>query len=220
MVFLHGEDLTAVQTVAAAARGVVKDLAQQRDVGHLRETRLVLEQVHREALAAVARAKTGDALEERHRDVLGQPTLPILKGLKAAKRDIPPGKIRRELHDLDPTNPEITDNLDRSAHIIENNRRTHEHRNRAANFLKHADKDPENALNLGKLNALGVIADACNMWLNMQLPVTDDMRFFHMWFCAVRPDRPEHVAMTKAGPVHQFNFKQQVGFGRWLLKLI
>jgi hypothetical protein len=58
------------------------------------------------------------------------------------------------------------------------------------------------------------------MLLNMQLPVTDEMRFFHMWWCAVFPGKPEHVAMTKAGPVHQFTFEQQVDFGRWLLKLI
>ena len=220
MVFLHGEDLTAVHTVAAAARGVVKDLAKDRDVGHLSETRLALEEVHREALAAVARAKTGDALEEWHRDVLAQAAQPILEGLKAANGGILPEEIRLELHDLDPTDPEIADNLDRRARLIESDGQTRKYRNEAANFLKHADKDPEKALNLGELNALGVIADACNMWLNMQLPVTDEMRFFHMWFCAVRPDKPEHVAMTKAGPVHEFTFEQQVDFGRWLLKLI
>jgi hypothetical protein len=220
MVFLHGEDLLAVHTVAAAARGIVRYLAKDRGVGHPRQTRLALEEVLREALAAVARAKTGDALEEGHRDVLAQAAQPILEGLKAANGGVLPEKIRLELHDLDPTNPQIAADLDSRANLIERDGRTREQRNKAANFLKHADKDPKSKLNLGELNALGLIADACNMWFNMQLPVTDEMQFFHIWFRAVFADKPEHVAMTKSGPIHQLTFEQQVDAGRWLLKQI
>jgi hypothetical protein len=143
MVFLHGEDLIVVHTVAAAARGVVKDLAADRDIGHLRGTRLALEEVLREALAAVPRAKTGDALEDWQRDVLAQAAQPIVEDLRAANEGILPEKIRLELHDLDPTNPKIAADLDRRARLIDRDKRTHKHRNKAANFLKHADNDPE-----------------------------------------------------------------------------
>ncbi len=46
MVFLHREDLLAVQTVAAAARTVVKDLAKKRGIDLTQETREALKAMY------------------------------------------------------------------------------------------------------------------------------------------------------------------------------
>lgn len=225
MFFLHREDLIAVHTVAAAARNVVKDLAHSKGVGYLSMTRGVLEQMLREALAAVTRSsETGDALEEVHRDTLVRAAHSIVKDTAERMGD-GTGVVHLEPDDLDPMNPKIAADLDRRARAIESDKRTGEYRRKGENFLKHADykyhrSAEDKFLNPADLDTLWVIADAINLWTNLNLPFTDEMWVYSCWLRGITAEKPEEFINTKAGPIHLFTFEQQVDFGRWLLKLV
>jgi hypothetical protein len=212
MLFLHGEDFTAIHTIAAAARTIVKDLADARGIGHL-GTHRALEQMHRDALAAVARsAETGDTIEEVHREMLAEAVAAVNKGVTAEK-------VSFELADLELTNPKIAADIDRRARAIEDRKsKTQGFRNKAANFLKHADKDPNNSLHLSDLNVFGIIVHAIDLWTEMNLPLTDEMEVYYKWFCGVAADNPEEFIATKDGPIHLVAFAQQIDFGGHMLK--
>ncbi len=218
MLFLHGEDFAAIQTVAAAARTIVKDLADAKGIAHLL-TRETLEQMLRDALAAVGRSsETGDALEEFQCKTLAW-------AVAAANRGVIPGKVRFELDDLDPTNPKIAAAIDQEARTIEGRKETKEYRNKATNFLKHADykyagKHPDESLKLSDLNVFGILVEAIDLWMKMNLPRTAEMDVYSIWFCAVTAEKPEDFIITKGGPVHLFTFEQQIDFGGFMLKSV
>ena len=201
--------------MAAAARTIVKDLAEANGVGRLYQTRMALEEALRDALSAVNRSsETGAALEEVHREALAY-------AVAAANSGITPGKTHFDLNDLDPMNPKIAADIDRRARAIENDKRTVEYRNRAANFLKHADrKKKEKGLAISDLDVFWVIGDAINLWMMLNLPLTDEMIVYGDWFFAVSPETPDQVRKTRAGPVHLLPFDLQIDAGRHVLESI
>lgn len=148
MFFLHREDLFAVHTVAAAARTIASNLADAKGVGHLHETRRALEQQYRDAVAAAARtSEMGSGLEEVHRS-----TLAAVAGYLAREAAVKGVTLAEINLGADVTDPEIAAAIDWRARAIEGDKRTHQYRNKAANFLKHADKDADQSLDLGELD--------------------------------------------------------------------
>jgi hypothetical protein len=106
--------------------------------------------------------------------------------------------------------------LDQRACAIKDDKRN---RNKAANFLKHADRDANKSLAVDELDFMFVIADAINMWGNLNLPFTDEMWAYQYWFRGTTAQKPEEFINTKEGPIHLFTFEQKVEFGQWLLRL-
>ena len=214
MLFLHREDLFAVHTVAAAARSIVKDLADAKGVGYLHETRCVLEQMYRDAVADAARcSETGGALQEAHRNILAAVAGHIAE--EAAAQGVTLTDVNL---DPDPTSPKVAAVLEQRARAIESDKRIHKHRNKPANFLKHAKKDADRSLGLDELDVPWVIADAISLWINLNLPPTVEMQVYNYWFFGVTAKKPEEFVTTKAGAIHLLTFEQQIEVGRRMLK--
>jgi hypothetical protein len=172
MLFLHGEDFTAIHTVAAAARSILNDLAEARGVGDTYETRRALEDIYRND------------------------------------------------YRLDLTDPAVAGEINWKAHAIEKDRRTKKLRNNSANFLKHADRDSGDALDIGELNPCQVIIECLALWNNLHLDISMDMWIYSVWWSGVTATTPEYVVNTKSGPIHLLTFDQQLDFGRYLLKRV
>jgi hypothetical protein len=126
-------------------------------------------------------------------------------------------ELYRKQHGLDPAEDAVEDEINRKTNAIEKDKKTWNYRNKATNFLKHADKDPDDVLSLAEVNPCWVIMDAINLWGNMNLPITIDMRVYCFWWFGVTAQQPEEFVNTKEGPIHLFNFAQQIDFGRYLL---
>jgi hypothetical protein len=225
MLFLHDEDFAAIHTVAAAARGIIRDLAKKSGVDRL-VTRRALEDVYREAVAAAVRSvETGELLGEAYQSFLASTAGFVLdeaaaNGVRLANINLP----------ADPTKPEIVAALDAKARAIEDDSRIHNHRKRVENFLKHAspkynarskaEKRQDTHINAGDVDPISVIVDATHLWLTLSLCPTDEMFVFHQWFCGVTAEQPSEFINTKAGPIHLFTFEQQIEFGRFMLKSV
>jgi hypothetical protein len=108
MLFLHGEDLIAIHTVAAAARNLLKDLADRRGVD--------VDVEKRSAVSTILNIRSG-------RDRFGLNDQAVINYLS----------------------------------WMEDDKRTHQFRNKAANFLKHADKDPANHVDGSELDTVWLL---------------------------------------------------------------
>lgn len=160
MLFLHCEDLVAVHTVAAAARGIVRDLAERRGVGEVFETEAVLKMFYQQRFG------------------------------------------------LDPKDIAIARDIRRRADAIEKDGRTKAFRNRASNFLKHADRDNKASLDSEQLNPLAIIINTMQLWMNLNLDLTLEMSVFGQWYVFVS---------DASGPAYGKPFEFIVAFGRKLL---
>lgn len=135
---------------------------------------------------------------------------------------------------LDPANHEVAKGIDWWTDAIEMSEVTWRHRHKIANFLKHADRDPDTFIETesftdtsGGFIATGtnaspgigdVISMAINFYINLKLPITIEMFTFMHWWLGITAQKPEDVLNTKEGPVHLFTIEQQLDFGRGLLE--
>ena len=56
--------------------------------------------------------------------------------------------------------------------------------NKTANFLKHADKDPQDFLDLAEVRNEEILLMACAGYVELNLPLTDAMLIYHLYFSA------------------------------------
>jgi hypothetical protein len=166
-ILFSGEDILAVHSIAAAARGILRALADKRGIER-RETLKAIREMYR-----------------RH-------------------------------HKVDPDNPEVSAEIQRRLSSIQKWR--YDQRNSTSNFLKHADRDPHASLPVEKVDTDFVIAEACNYYLLLGLPLTTEMFVFLYWFCAMTASRPEEVLETKLGPLHKLPRLQQLELANALLQ--
>jgi hypothetical protein len=114
---------------------------------------------------------------------------------------------------------------------------TRGHRHKTANFLKHADHDPDGSLAAENLTESGsfyratdsdadqtspgvgqVIAQAINFSLNLGLPITVEMSAYMHWWLGVTAQKPEDFIHTREGPIHLSTLEEQLDFGAGLLE--
>lgn len=146
----------------------------------------------------------------------------------------------KERYNLDPSAPEVAREIELRTKAIENGsigKATRLHRNRIANFLKHADKDADHALDsiwfsseggwfvatdsspaLGGTGTLEVISMAVYFYNRLNLPITTEMEIYARWWVGTHPENHEQFIRTKSGPIHLFTFEQQRDFGRYMLE--
>jgi hypothetical protein len=87
----------------------------------------------------------------------------------------------------------------------------------SANFLKHADKDPDKALDQATLRTDDLLLEACVMYLELGFKLTPEMKAFARWHLAVHPRTHEDRLKTKAGDVCDLSREDQLEFGAFLL---
>lgn len=127
-------------------------------------------------------------------------------------------ELYRKDYGVDPLQPAVKAEIAYRADEIEKDGRTKFLRNKTANYLKHADRDSEKGLDIGDLDTCWIIADTIDLWINLKLSLSDEMWIYGQWFYAVTANTAENSINTKSGPVSGFSFKQQIEFGRYMLK--
>jgi hypothetical protein len=144
----------------------------------------------------------------------------------------------RQNYNLDPTDPDVAKEIELRVQSIEKHETTRGHRNKTANFLKHADKDARALLDSARFTTAGsyfiatdgdpkansmslgeVIVLAINYYLNIKLPITIKMNIYLHWWLGIKAAKTEDVIITKEGPIHLFTFEQQIEFARGLLNV-
>ena len=93
------------------------------------------------------------------------------------------------------------------------------HLNRPANFLKHADRDPESALDQDSLQTDTLLLVSCVTYAELGLDYTPEMNAFCQWHLAVYPHENGDEIMTDSGYVHNLSRAHQLEFGEFLLIL-
>ncbi|MBI2959396.1 MAG: hypothetical protein HYY28_03715 [Betaproteobacteria bacterium] len=88
-----------------------------------------------------------------------------------------------------------------------------------ANFLKHADRDPDNALNPETLKTDYLLLEACALYGGLGFELTPEMWAFSRWHLAVYPREQEDQIKTAAGFVHELEWSAQLQFGAFLLSI-
>lgn len=88
-----------------------------------------------------------------------------------------------------------------------------------ANFLKHADRDPDNALNPETLKTDHLLLEACALYVCLGFELTPEMWAFFRWHLAVYPHEQEDQIKTAAGFVHKLERSAQLQFGAFLLSI-
>lgn len=86
-----------------------------------------------------------------------------------------------------------------------------------ANFLKHADKDHDKALDQATLRTDDLLLEACAMYLELGFKFTPEMSAFARWHLAVHSSTQEDHLKTKAGDTRDLNREDQLEFGDFLL---
>ena len=146
--------------------------------------------------------------------------------------------LYRQNYGRDPTDHGVAREIELRVQSIENQKTTWSHRNKTANFLKHADKDAHTVLDLARFTTPGsyflatnsdsasnsmsigeVIAAAINYYCNIGLPITIEMRTYMYWWLGITAKKSEEFITTKEGPIHLFTFEQQIDFARGLLNI-
>lgn len=88
-----------------------------------------------------------------------------------------------------------------------------------ANFLKHADKDSADSLNLSRLKTDDLMFRACHIYFGLGFSGTPEMKAFERWYFAVYPKEAGDRILTKFGDVSEFSLEHQLEFGAYLLKI-
>ena len=65
--------------------------------------------------------------------------------------------------------------------------------NRAANFLKHADRDPDEILNVKEEISDAMLLFACSYYRDLVYDITPEMTAFVTWYIALYPDSFTHL---------------------------
>jgi hypothetical protein len=144
----------------------------------------------------------------------------------------------RQNYNLDPTDPDVAKEIELRVKSIEKHETTRRHRDKSANFLKHADKDARGLLDSARFTTAGsyfiatngnpkansmslgeVIILAINYYVNLKLPITIEMDIYRRWWLGITAAKTEDIIRTKEGPIHLFTFEQQIEFARGLLNL-
>lgn len=92
------------------------------------------------------------------------------------------------------------------------------HSNRAANFLKHANRDPRSALPESKMDNDAVLLEACALYTELGLEGTPEMKAFTRWHLAVYPGVPEDILVASTGEeIHKMPRELQLQLGEFLI---
>jgi len=86
-----------------------------------------------------------------------------------------------------------------------------------ANFLKHADKDPDNLLDTEALTTDHMLLEACTLYSNLGFDPSIEMQAFARWHLSVYPSAESDRIKTQAGDVNDLDRSDQLDFGDWLL---
>ena len=90
-------------------------------------------------------------------------------------------------------------------------------RNRPVNFLKHADRDPNDLLNENDVKTDHLLLEACFLCASMGFDLTAEMRAFGRWHLAVYPHQEGDALETGIGPVHELPRESQIEVGAFIL---
>jgi hypothetical protein len=96
----------------------------------------------------------------------------------------------------------------------------HDVRNQPANFLKHANRDADKALNPATLETDHLLLEACALYMELGFEPTPEMYAFSRWHLAVYPHDEGDRIVTAAGVVHSLERTAQLQFGAYLLDRI
>jgi len=118
----------------------------------------------------------------------------------------------QELSGKTPSDEEIVRQLPKWKRFIE------EHRNKSANFLKHADRDHKALLNESDLETDDLLLEACHLYSELGFELTTEMKAFRRWHLAVYPHEPGDELLLPTGPIHSLPRDEQLEFGAWLLE--
>ena len=89
-------------------------------------------------------------------------------------------------------------------------------RRKPANFLKHANRDPEHALDEGTLKTDHLL-EACTLFGELGLKITPEMYVYARWHLAVYPHEESDKIKTEIGYVHDLVRDVQLELGKFLL---
>ena len=109
------------------------------------------------------------------------------------------------------------DKLQRWAAKLE--KKHYRHLNRPANFLKHADEDPTEALDLDGLQTDALLLAACVTYGKLGLEYTPEMKAFIRWHLAAYPDEDGDKIKTASGYIHELSRAHQLEIGDFMLSL-
>ena len=107
--------------------------------------------------------------------------------------------------------PELDRNLPAFKELIQRVRR------KPANFLKHANRDPEHALDESALKTEHLLLEACTLYAGLGLKLTPEMYVYVQWHLAVYPHEESDKIKTELGYVHDLAHDAQLELGRFLL---
>jgi hypothetical protein len=91
-------------------------------------------------------------------------------------------------------------------------------RSAAANFLKHADRDAEQSLDVSRMETDHLLLEACSLYDDLNFKPTPEMQAFGRWHLAVYPHEEGDKLDTALGPVHELNRAAQLEVGAFLLE--
>ena len=93
------------------------------------------------------------------------------------------------------------------------------HLNRPANFLKHADRDPQSVLDQDDLQTDLLLLGSCITYANLGLDYTPEMKAFIRWHLAVYPREDGDEIKTDSGHIHDLSRDLQLECGEFMLSL-
>lgn len=91
-------------------------------------------------------------------------------------------------------------------------------RRRPANFLKHADRDADKALNIAALETDHTLLEACTLYADLGFEPTIEMHAFARWHLAVYPHLEGDRLETASGFLHSLARNAQLECGKFLLE--
>ena len=165
MSFLN-EDSLAIHTVASAAYVILRDIKKKRSRSEMADTM-------KAGLFVVARKIEAGVLKSIPE--------PLLDSEVIARKIIP--SIVESIRRGEVKGPEDID----FAFSNEWEKQHWQEFNATANFLKHADKDPDEFLDLNKINNSFLIGSACRAYCEIMGVLTPEMEMFILSVCASDP---------------------------------
>lgn len=89
--------------------------------------------------------------------------------------------------------------------------------NRTTNFLKHADRDPNGAIEHDISDTDSLILRAIVNYMKLGFDPTPEMDAYRTWHRAIYPREPNDEVLTRYGPLHSLSRAQQLDAGEFLL---
>ncbi len=94
-----------------------------------------------------------------------------------------------------------------------------QHQRHPANFLKHANRDPQEVLDTDTISTDHLLLQACCIYGDLGLELTPEMRAFSRWHLAVYPSADGDELQTAVGALHTLSRDEQLDAGAFLLTL-